>query len=156
MTMHPRLRSALGFTLLEVMIVLTVLGIVASVVIPSIASRQEPFAAAEQARRIHTEVSRLRAKAIAEQREYTLAVAESGASVRVRHVGDGETVIDRDETMAEGATATLNGSTSGTITFYPNGRVSETGVLEIEDGSRVHTVRILASGMTRWEVLAVD
>jgi len=161
--------DAQGFSLIEIMVVVAIVGITAAVVIPSVASRTRPFDMTREARQVHTELSRLRAKAVAEQREYEVAVAD-GETVEIRHkdertldakglegVVDGvvdeiATTIDRTSDFASYATVELNGEADGAITFYPTGRVSGTGDLVISDENRAITVRILASGMTRMYV----
>lgn len=146
--MHRTPPPSRGFTLLELMVILTIIGILAAVVIPSIASRSQPFEIAEQSRRLHTEVSKLRARSVAEARQFNLVV-EGGNVVRVEQGTGDDRVVLRTETMPDGASAALNGSSSGTLTFYPTGRVSGAGNLVIEDATSRHTVRVLASGMTR-------
>lgn len=146
--MHRTPPPSRGFTLLELMVILTIIGILAAVVIPSIASRTQPFEIAEQSRRLHTEVSKLRARSVAEHKQFDLVV-EGGNQVRIEQGTGDDRVVLRTETMPDGAGVELNGASSGTITFYPTGRVSGAGNLVIEDGVSRHTVRVLASGMTR-------
>jgi type IV fimbrial biogenesis protein FimT len=138
-----------GFTLLELMILLTIVGIVAAVAIPSIASRTRPFDIAESSRRLNAEIGRLRARAVAEGQAYELVV-DGGSTISIEHGTGDDRVVERTETMPEGASASLNDAASGSITFYPTGRVSGAGNLVISDGTSRHTVRVLASGMTRW------
>jgi prepilin-type N-terminal cleavage/methylation domain-containing protein len=155
-----------GFSMLEIMVVVTLIGITAATVIPSVARRTRPFDMAAEARQIHTEISRLRAKSIAEQREYEVVV-DGGSTVAIRHAAerslgaqglegdatdDAGRVTDRTSDFASYATVEFNGEEDGTVTFYPTGRVNGTGDLVITDGSRRVIVRILASGMTRMHV----
>lgn len=140
-----------GFTLLEILIVLTMIGILAAVTIPAIADRSRSFEIVEQARRVHTEVSKLRGRAVAEQREYEL-VLSGGDTIKIQRKDAGGTkTVTRSETLPADATAKLNGASSGTVTFYPTGRVDVTGELAIYGSKSTHKVKILASGMTRWE-----
>lgn len=165
-----------GFSMMEIMVVVTIIGITAAVVVPSVAKRTRPFDMAAEARQLHTEMSRLRAKSIAEQRVYEVVVSD-GAAVAIRHLeertldGGGleglpdlddivddaaDTVTDRTSDFASYATVEFNGEEDGTITFYPTGRVTGSGDMVITDGSRRVTVRVLASGMTRMYVEAVS
>ena len=133
----------------ELMILLAIIGVTAAIVVPSIATRSRPFDMAESSRRLNSEIARMRARAIAEQRNFEL-VLDGGDTVTIEHMDGDDRVVERTETMPEGSGATLNGATSGTIVFYPTGRVSSAGNLVLSDGTSRHTVRVLASGMTRW------
>jgi prepilin-type N-terminal cleavage/methylation domain-containing protein len=167
--MKPLRVDARGFSLIEIMIVVAIIGITAAVVVPSVASRTRPFDMAREARQVHTEISRLRAKAVAEQRQYEVVISE-GQTVVIRHdeeraldskglegIVDGvvdavDKVVDRSTDFASYATVEFNGESDGAVTFYPTGRVNGTGDLVISDENRSITVRILASGMTRMYV----
>lgn len=140
-----------GFTLLEMLIVLTLIGILGSVVIPSVANRSKSFDVAEQARRVHTEVSKLRGRAVAEQREFELSLSGGKTFAIKRKNDDATKTTIRTTTLDGGGNATLNGSTSGTLTFYPSGRVDTLGEIRFFGSERTHKIRVLASGMTRWE-----
>lgn len=139
-----------GFTLLEILIVLTMIGILASVAIPSIADRSKSFDVSEQARRIHTEVSKLRGRAVAEQREFELSLSDGEAFTIARKVSGGGKTEVWSNTLQRGS-ATLNGDPSGTITFYPTGRVDAVADIRFFGSDRTHVIRVLASGMTRWD-----
>ncbi len=153
MTARPFTRNVShsgGFTLLEMLIVLTLIGILGSVVIPSVANRSKSFDVTEQARRIHTEVSKLRGRAVAERREFELSLSGGKTFTIKRTNDDGTKTTIRTNTL-EGGGATLNGSNSGTLTFYPSGRVDALGDIRFFGSERTHKIRVLASGMTRWE-----
>lgn len=139
-----------GFTLIETLIVLTLVGILASVVIPAMANRSKSFDVVEQARRIHTEVSKLRSRAVAEHREFELSLSGGETFEVARKEDDGSRTTIRTSTL-EGGSATLNGASSGTLTFYPSGRVDVLGDIRFFGSERTHKIRVLASGMTRWE-----
>ncbi|MDX1748633.1 MAG: GspH/FimT family protein [Halobacteriales archaeon] len=63
---------------------------------------------------------------------------------------DGTETTIRSFTL-DGGSATLNGEKAGTITFYPTGRVDAVGEIRFFGSEKTHKIRILASGMTRWE-----
>lgn len=141
-----------GFTLLEMMITITIIGLVSAIVIPSISSQSKAYDMVEQSRRIYSEIAKLRARAVAEQRDYQVQLT-GGKTFTIRRDdgGGGWETVSTPETLGDTATATLNDAQSGTITFYPSGRVDAAGTIVIQDDVRENTVRVLASGMTRWE-----
>jgi prepilin-type N-terminal cleavage/methylation domain-containing protein len=148
-----------GFTLVETLVALALVGILATVVIPRIFPQTQPFEIAEQARRIHTKMARLRARAIAEQCEYQLQLASGDDFQFKRRCFDPMTgalatawtnLTAERERLTEG-TARFNGATTGAITFRPTGQVDTAGTIVIGNDTSEHTVRVLASGMTRWE-----
>ena len=60
MRRHPS-RTA-GFTLLELMILLAIIGVTAAIVVPSIATRSRPFDMAESSRRLNSEIVKILAQ----------------------------------------------------------------------------------------------
>lgn len=155
------MRNARGFTLIEILVAVAVTGILAAVAIPSVASRSKTFDMAREGRQLHTDISRLRARAVAEQREYEVVVTE-GHEVTIQPreeqekgglvsgVREGaESGITRTARFPDGSTVKLNGEAGGSIVFYPSGRVGSSGDIVLQDSRRKLTIRVLASGMTR-------
>jgi prepilin-type N-terminal cleavage/methylation domain-containing protein len=144
-------RSTRGVTLLEILIVVTLVAILAAIAIPRVAGTSDPYEAVEEARRIHAVMARARAAAIAEQRAYRFVLSSGGAWQVDVETSPGTWAATADSATSS-ATLTLDGAASGTITFYPRGRVDDTHTLTVDVDGHVQTMRILASGLVRWRV----
>lgn len=145
-------------TLMELMIVLAMIAIVAAIAIPAVGSSSGSYEAVEQARRAHSEMARLRARAVAERVNFRVELAGGEVIRYAREDSPGVYTVYRADTLDYGTTATLDGATGGTITFRPSGRLDDTGgmsstglALTFTDGGHQQTVRVLPSGMARWE-----
>ncbi len=152
-------RDARGFTMLEILITVGLIGVLSAVALPRILPQTQPFEVAEQARRIHTKMARLRARSIAEQCQYQVQLV-SGSDFQFKRrcpvtpgaaMPETWTALGRERERLTHGTARLNDSAGGTITFSPSGQVDTAGTIVIGDERSEHTVRVLASGMTRWE-----
>jgi type IV fimbrial biogenesis protein FimT len=144
-------RSTRGVTLVEVLIVMTLVAILAAIAIPRVAGTSDPYEAVEQARRIHAAMARARAAAIAEQRPYRFVLSSGGAWQLDVESSPGTWTATGDSATASG-TVTLDGMSSGTITFHPRGRVDDTHTIAVDVDGHVQTMRIFASGLVRWRV----
>lgn len=140
-----------GFTLLEILLVIVVIGIVAAIVIPSVASSSGPHAVTEGARKIHSALVEARARAVAEQRDYRFEL-ESDGDYEIQYDDGGSwTTYGGTHELGAGITATIGGSSSGTIVFEPHGRVDAPTSIVIEDATSERTINVLASGLVRWQ-----
>jgi prepilin-type N-terminal cleavage/methylation domain-containing protein len=152
-TAHPSStsRSIRGVTLLEILIVVTLVAILAAIAIPRVAGTSDPYEAVEQARKIHSVMARARAAAIAEQRPYRFVLSSGGVWQVDIETAPGTWTATADSATSS-ATVMLDGASSGTITFYPRGRVDDTHTITVTVDGHVQTMRILASGLVRWRV----
>ncbi len=140
-----------GITLIEILVVLAMVGILAAVTIPRVATSTAPYAVIEGARRVHSALVEARTRAIAEQRDYRLSFAPGEFEIQYWLSGTGWTTLGVARELPESMTATIDGSTSGAVVFLPHGRVDAPTSIVVEDESHEHTIQVLASGLVRWE-----
>jgi Tfp pilus assembly protein FimT len=144
-------RSIHGLTLIEMLIILMLVGILAAIAIPRVVGTSDPYEAVDQARRIHAALAKARAGGIAEQRSYRFVLSSGGVWRVDVETSPGTWTATSDSATASG-TVTLDGASSGTITFYPRGRVDDTHTIAVDVDGHVQTMRIFASGLVRWRV----
>lgn len=140
--------SRRGVTLIEILLVLTLVGILAAVAIPRVAGSSDPYEAVDEARRIHAAIAEARARAVASQREQRFVLA-SGGAWRVEEEAAGTWTVRGDSATARG-TVTIDGAATGTITFYTRGRVDAPRRITINVDGHRQSIDILASGLVRW------
>ncbi|HET7691713.1 MAG TPA: GspH/FimT family pseudopilin [Gemmatimonadota bacterium] len=143
--------SRRGVTLIEILIVLVLVAMLAAIAIPRVGGTSDPYEAVEQARLIHTAMAKARASAIAEQRAHRFILSSGGAWQVDVESSPGTWTATADSATASGV-VTLDGASSGTITFYPRGRVDDTHTISVNVDGHVQTMRIFASGLVRWRV----
>lgn len=140
-----------GFTLLEFLIVITMIGILAMVAIPSLRSSTASHEVVSEARSLHSELTEARAKAVAERRPYRLELS-SGSLYEIQYWNGAAWIADGStDTLPAGLSSQIDGTDDGTIVFQPDGRVQAARTLIVESPHSAHTVTILAGGLIRWE-----
>ncbi len=142
-------RSRRGISLIEVLIVMTLVGILAAIAIPRVAGTSDPYAAVDEARRIHAAMANARARAIATQRQQRFVLA-SGAVWKVEEENPPGTWNATADSGTADAAVTMGGSTSGTIVYYPRGRVDAPKSIEVNVDGHAQSIDVLASGLVRW------
>jgi prepilin-type N-terminal cleavage/methylation domain-containing protein len=141
--------SASGFTLLELLVAIVLLGILVAVAAPSVVRSFSAHSVDREARQLHSWLATARSRAVAEQRDYRFELKSDG-SYEIKHVDAGVWVVDGGSEVADGMTATISGATSGTIDFQSHGRVDSPETIEVHDGVHDRKINILASGLMRW------
>jgi prepilin-type N-terminal cleavage/methylation domain-containing protein len=139
-----------GVTLIEILIVMTLVGILAAIAIPRVAGSSDPYEAVDEARRIHAAIADARARAVATQRQQRFVLA-SGGQWRVEEDVAGTWTVRGDSATVRG-TMTMNGASTGTITFYTRGRVAAARTIRVSVDGHEQSIRVLASGLVRWGV----
>ena len=142
-------RSRRGISLIEALIVMVLVGILAAVAIPRVAGSSDPYAAVDEARRIHAAMANARARAIATQRQYRFVLASGGVWKVEEENPPGTWTATADSGTAD-ATVTIGGGASGTILYYPRGRVDAPKTIAVTVDGHSQSIDVLASGLVRW------
>jgi prepilin-type N-terminal cleavage/methylation domain-containing protein len=142
-------RSRRGVTLIEVLIVMTLVGILAAIALPRVAGSSDPYSAVDEARKIHAVLAEARARAVATQLQQRFVLANGGVWKIEEETSPGTWTETGDSATAAG-TVTIDGASSGTVLFYPRGRVDAARTIRVSVDGHKQSIRLLASGMVRW------
>ena len=137
-----------GFTLLELLAVVSVLGILFAVASPSMARLTAPYRAGEEIERLRATFLEARARAIAERREHRVVV-ERGRTYRVERRGADGWESGGVRRLSKDLRLTVAGATSATFTFSVRGDVDPRGTLLLTRGGRTHRLELLPGGLLR-------
>lgn len=145
------MHKARGFTLLEMLVVLVLIGILAAVSVPSIARSFSAHSVDREARKIHTQLVDARAQAVATQRPHRFKLASDG-TFQVEYDNGVTWVLDEAvRELSTGVSISIDGASSGEILFQTHGRVEDPAVVKIEDSEHERKILVLAAGLVRWE-----
>ena len=144
-------RSRRGITLIEVLIVMTLVGILAAVAIPRVGGSSDPYQAVDEARKIHAALASARAGAIATQRQHRFVLSNGGTwRVQQEDPGSPGTWNAMPDSGAASGTVTMDGASSGTILFYTRGRVDNACTIVVTVNGHQQRINLLASGLVQW------
>jgi prepilin-type N-terminal cleavage/methylation domain-containing protein len=148
-------RSVAGFTMIEMMIIIVIIGIVAAMAVPTFFSSGPRLKARTEARNILNMVRLARSKAVSDGGQYGVYLDTANrqyllfkdiASPALMSYDTGDSLI----TGPVSYSPDLSGNSSFTgdvVVFVSTGRASQSGnfTFDITDGGALYTVSILAS-----------
>lgn len=136
---------------MELLVAITLIGILAAVSIPSISRSTGSHVVVQESRRLHSRIVEARTRAIAEQRRYRLRVA-GGTTYHVEHFTGGVWMpLNTARTLPDGVTISFDGASGGSLEFASHGRVDAARTLILDDGKHDQSIEVMASGMVRWD-----
>ena len=139
-----------GLTFLEVLIVLAVLGLLATIALPSIGGGARSHRVVRQAREVHAALAQARARALAEQRTQRFQLLADGR-YRLQSQSQASGWSTYLTSAAPSAPISLiGGSGDDTLVFGPDGRVDAPATILVGEPPKVHEIRILAGGLVQW------
>lgn len=148
----PRHDSISGFTLLETMVVLILIGVATAIVAPNMVLTTGSHRVVEEARRVHARLAEARSQAIARQRDTRVIVAGGDMySVSVLDDDGSWVALGESNVTPTGLGLTIDEANAGEIRFQPQGRVDAARTLVISDADHEQTIRVLAGGLVRWQ-----
>ncbi len=142
--------AARGMTLLEVMLVLTLLGILVTLALPSLGGGTGSHRVVREAREVHAALARTRARAIAEQRPHRfLLLADGRYRLQFRNDATGWTTYQTSLAPTD-PIRLVGGSGGNKVVFEPDGRVRAPATVQVGETPHRHEIHILAGGLVRW------
>lgn len=138
-----------GFSLLEMLVALALLGILAMIAIPRLSSTTAAHGVVEEARLVHERVALARTRAIAERTDYRVSLT-GGHTLAVDRLEGG---VWNSVYVSEpfDADIEIDGSVAGSIVLQGRGMVDAPKTFRLERDGHVQVVRVLASGLLLWE-----
>ncbi|MGH7557951.1 MAG: GspH/FimT family protein [Gemmatimonadota bacterium] len=142
--------AANGLTFLELLLVLTLLGVFVTIALPSLSGGTRSHRVVRQAREVHAALAQIRARAVAEQRPHRfLVLADGRYRLQFQNDAAGWTAY-RTSLAADDPIQVVGGSGGNTVVFEPDGRVEAPATVRVGVPPRRHEIHILAGGLLRW------
>lgn len=139
-----------GMTFLELMLVLTLLGLLVTLALPSLGGGTRSHRVVREAREVHAALARTRARAIAEQRPHRLLLLADGRyRLQFRNDAAGWTTYQTSLTPTD-PIRMIGGSGGNAVVFEPDGQVRAPATVRVGDTAHRHEIHILAGGLVRW------
>ena len=149
------MRSA-GFSMIEMMIIIVIIGIIAAMAVPSFFSAIPRLKARTEARNILNFVRLARSKAVSDGAQYGVYIDTNNMQYILfkdtinpaqMMYNTGDSVVVGPETIDSDVVLTGSSFTSNTVIFLPTGGASQSGsfTLDNTDGGSSYTVSVLSS-----------
>lgn len=130
-----RIARLAGFTLIEVLVVLMILGLTMAVVVPAV-SKGFGNSLDENARTVQLALRKARSAAVLQQRSMAVLVDLNAKSVRQEYSKRTSDISERLSLRVSGAASEQSGSVAG-IRFFPDGSSTGGRVMLAVDGESV-------------------
>lgn len=149
-------KGAAGFTMLEMMIIVVIIGIVAAMAVPSFYNTIPRLKARTEARNILNLVRLARSRAVSDGSQYGVYVDTSNRQYILFKdtinpaqmiYNTGDSAVVGPETLDPDVVLTNSTFTNNTVIFIPTGGASQSGsfTLDNTDGGSSYTVSVLSS-----------
>lgn len=144
---HPRLRQASGFSLIELLLVMTIVGLLLSIAIPRIGTQVNSDRANRAASAIFGMLDE--ANQLAVRRRAPVTVTLSSGTITIRDRATGAALKRRSFGPTSDLRGTVTFSPSAGVTIFPNGRANAALTVTVTGGSASSTVTRTATGILR-------
>jgi type II secretion system protein H len=149
-------KRAAGFTMLEMMIIIVIIGIVAAMAVPSFYNTIPRLKARTEARNILNFVRLARSRAVSDGSQYGVYIDTSNRQYILfkdtinpaqMMYNTGDSAVVGPETLDPDVVLTNSTFTNNTVVFIPTGGASQSGsfTLDNTDGGSSYTVSVLSS-----------
>lgn len=144
---HTRLRQRLAFTLIELLIVMTIVGLLLGIAVPRIGTQINSDRANRSASAVFGMLDE--AAQLAARRRAPVRVTLSSGTVRITDRATGAALRTRSFGPASDLRGTVVFSPSAGITIFPTGRADAALLVTVTGGTATATVRRTATGILR-------
>lgn len=144
---YPRLRQASGFSLIELLLVMTIVGLLLSIAIPRIGTQVN----SDRANRAASAVLGMLDEAgqLSMRRRAPVTVTLSSGTISIKDRASGATLKSRSFGPTSDLRGTLTFSPSAGIEIFPTGRANSALTVTVTGGSASATVTRTATGILR-------
>ncbi len=144
---QPRVRQRIGFSLIELLIVMTIVGLLLSIAVPRIGTQINSDRANRSASAILGMLDEASQLSVRRRAPVTVTLASGTISVKDRATGT--TLKSRSFGAAQDLRGTVTFSPSGGITIFPTGRATAALTVTVTGGSATARVMRTATGILR-------